>query len=138
VTVDSPHEEVSIRHGARGDIPLLLDFWAGASENTSRPSDGVELIESLLDHGLESLLVAEFDGVVVGTLIAGWDGWRAHLYRLAVSPEVRGRGISRRLVEAAEERLRSLGAIRFDAMVRSADVIGESTWESLGHRRQDD
>jgi predicted MFS family arabinose efflux permease len=39
----------------------------------------------LLNADPEALLVAEVDGVVVGSLIAAWDGWRGSFYRLAVS-----------------------------------------------------
>ena len=42
--------------------------------------------------------VVDLTDRVVGTVIAGWDGWRAHLYRLAVAPDLRGRGIARQLL----------------------------------------
>jgi GNAT superfamily N-acetyltransferase len=100
--------EVTIRRGVADDIPVLLDFWTIAGENASRPSDDAALIENLLERDPESLLIAELDGAIVGTVIAGWDGWRAHLYRLAVDPGSRGQGIGRLLVEAAEKRLRAL------------------------------
>ena len=60
----------------------------------------------LLDHAPGSLLVAEEGGEVVGVLIAAWDGWRGGMYRLAVRPERRRRGIGRLLVEAGEAHLR--------------------------------
>jgi ribosomal protein S18 acetylase RimI-like enzyme len=130
--------EVTIRHGVVADIPVLLDFWAIAGENASRPSDDSALIENLLDRDPESLLVAERAGEIVGTIIAGWDGWRAHLYRLAVDPQSRGQGIGRALVQSAEDRLRKLGAIRFDAMVLSDNTLGEGAWVAMGYRPQDD
>jgi len=41
-------------------------------------------------------------------------------------------------VEAAEKRLRALGAIRFDAMVLSENALGGGAWEAMGYRPQDD
>lgn len=38
------------------------------------------------------------DGRIVRTIISGWDGWRANLYRLAVDPGLRGRGLGRTLL----------------------------------------
>lgn len=131
-------DEVTIRHGVAADIPALLDFWAVAGENASRPSDGSAAVGNLLDRDPEALLVAERSGRIVGTVIAGWDGWRAHLYRLAVDPRSRGLGIARRLIHAAEERLRGLGAIRFDAMVLAENAVGAGAWTALGYRPQDD
>lgn len=130
--------EVAIRPGVAADAPALLDFWAIAGENASRPSDDSALIENLLDRDPESLFVAERRGEIVGTVIAGWDGWRAHLYRLAVDPGSRGQGIGRRLIQAAEDRLRALGAIRFDAMVLSDNVLGTTAWAAMGYHPQDD
>ncbi|HWV77559.1 MAG TPA: GNAT family N-acetyltransferase [Isoptericola sp.] len=127
-----------IRRGESADIPSILDFWAVAGENASRPADDAALVENLLRRDPDSLLVAEHDGAVVGTVIAGWDGWRAHLYRLAVDPDTRGQGVGRRLVEAAEARLRALGAVRFDAMVLTENALGAAAWSALGYRPQDD
>ncbi len=44
------------------------------------------------------------DARVVGTLIVGWDGWRCHLYRLAVDRTVRRSGIAGTLVAEARRR----------------------------------
>ncbi|WP_018156821.1 GNAT family N-acetyltransferase [Demetria terragena] len=120
----SSHAASIVRTASEEDVPALIQFWALAGENAARPGDDAELVENLLRRDPDSLVVAELDGAIVGTVIAGWDGWRAHLYRLAVDPDSRGRGIGRRLVGVAEERLRSLGAIRFDAMVLSDNALG--------------
>lgn len=130
--------KVIIRRGGVEDVAALIEFWAMAGENAGRPSDDAELIENLIFRDPDSILVADSNGVIVGTVIAGWDGWRAHLYRLAVDPGSRGQGIGRRLTQAAEERLRSLGAIRFDAMVLSGNEVGEGAWQAMGYRPQED
>ena len=41
----------------------------------------------------ELFFVAEMDGVVVGTVMGGYDGHRGWIYSLAVWPEFRRRGI---------------------------------------------
>lgn len=130
--------DVAIRHGRQEDIDSLITFWAEAGENHGRPADSAVLVRALLARDPESLIVAESDGSIVGTVIAGWDGWRAHLYRLAVAPSHRGRGIARLLMRHAEERLRALGAPRFDAMVLSSNETGAAAWAAMGYHPQDD
>jgi ribosomal protein S18 acetylase RimI-like enzyme len=76
------------------------------------------------------------DGVLVGTVIAGWDGWRCHLYRLAVSPTHRGQGIGRLLVDAAEQRFRELGGNRIDAMVLDDNRAAHEFWRACGYVAQ--
>ena len=68
--------------------------------------------------------------------IAGWDGWRCHLYRLAVAPNRRRRGIGGALIAAAQERFRVLGGTRADAMVLDDNDDARAIWAANGYRRQ--
>ena len=76
------------------------------------------------------------DDVLARTVLANWDGWRAHLHRLAVREDLRGRGLGRRLVEAAGRRLIALGAARVDAMVLDGNDLGHRPWPALGRVSQ--
>lgn len=136
-TSDDP-SPTSLRPAAPEDIPAALALWSVAGENAARPADDPALVGALVARDPEALILAESEGEIVGTVIAGWDGWRAHLYRLAVSPAVRGNGVGRLLVDAAEDRLRRLGAIRFDAMVLDANHGGGAAWAAMGYGPQDD
>jgi ribosomal protein S18 acetylase RimI-like enzyme len=81
----------------------------------------------------DGLLVAESDGRIVGALVAVWDGWRGNMYRLAVLPSYRRRGIARRLVEEGHSRLRAKGARRVTALVASDEEEAKSLWRALGY-----
>ena len=69
----------------------------------------------------------------MGALIAGWDGWRGNMYRLAVHPDHRRRGVGRRLLDAGEEHLRGLGARRVTALVAHGDEVAGAFWDSAGY-----
>ena len=56
-------------------------------------------------------------GLIVGAVIAGWDGWRGNIYRLAVDAGHRRRGIGLQLVRAAEQYLHDCGVRRVTALV---------------------
>lgn len=129
-------DQVIIRNAAPADTEELIEFWARAGENGSRPADRPELVHRLIDRDPEAVLVAEIDGRIAATIVAGWDGWRANLYRLAVDPELRGRGLGRRMLGLAEDRLRALGAERFCAMVLDDNEVGQSLWTSADYTPQ--
>lgn len=86
----------------------------------------------LLKRDPGALIVADHDGAIVGTLIVGWDGWRCHLYRLAVDAEHRRHHIGAQLVARARERARELGARRLDAMVDGHNELGVAFWSAIG------
>jgi ribosomal protein S18 acetylase RimI-like enzyme len=135
----SSHSEpasITIRVATADDVDSLLALWAIAAENASRPRDSAEAVRSLLARDPEACLVACADGQLVGSLIAGWDGWRAHLYRLAVHPDARRRGIGRALLDAGARRLQELGATRLDAMVLDDNELGQSLWRRAGYKPQ--
>ena len=83
-------------------------------------------------HDPEALLLAEEDSLIVGSVIAAWDGWRGTIYRLAVAPSHRRGGLGRSLLRAAEERLRDLSAARLQAIVVETDGDGILAGERLG------
>lgn len=100
--------DLRIRAATPADLDTVLAFWKVAAEGTSI-SDDRGGVERLVDRDPEALILAERGGELVGTVIAGFDGWRCHLYRLAVHPERRRQGIGSALLAAAEERFVRLG-----------------------------
>ena len=100
-----------VRPGRLEEIPEILELWREAGSVPSVSDDPASL-ERLLATSEDALLIAEVDGRMVGTVIAGWDGWRANFYRLAVRPSARRRGIALRLVAEAERRFAAKGARR--------------------------
>jgi ribosomal protein S18 acetylase RimI-like enzyme len=128
--------ELSIRAAEAHELPAVLRFWSVAAENEHRPADTPGALAALHLRDPDALLVAVDGAEIVGTIIAGWDGWRCHLYRLAVAPDRRRAGIGRRLIAAAEERFRALGGTRADAMVLDDNDQAHGVWAGAGYTRQ--
>lgn len=126
----------SVRPAEPDDVDAVLAFWVSAAENDDRPADRRDAVVRLVGRDPSALLLAVDETGIVGTVIAGWDGWRAHLYRLAVRPDRRREGIAGLLLDAAERRLAALGATRFDAMVLEANDGGHGLWAHAGYARQ--
>jgi ribosomal protein S18 acetylase RimI-like enzyme len=121
-----------VRPGRPEEIPEVLALWR---EGGSVPgvSDDPASLEPLLETSADALLVAQVEGRVAGTVIAGWDGWRGSLYRLAVRPPARRRGIALRLVAEAERRLAAKGARRLSAIVLAEHDPAVALWLSAGY-----
>jgi ribosomal protein S18 acetylase RimI-like enzyme len=122
-----------LRPAEAGDIGEVIELWALArSAHASTPDREADL-ERLIEAMPGALLVAEARGVIVGALIAAWDGWRGNMYRLAVRPECRRQGIARMLVQAGEQRLLQLGARRVTALVACDDPDATAFWDAAGY-----
>jgi GNAT superfamily N-acetyltransferase len=120
-----------IRTATAADIPAVLALWERERSPAAVTIDTEDAVLGAIETG--ALLVAERDGRLAGTVIAGWDGWRGALWRLVVEPEERRRGIGRALVEAAERRLIGLGAARITALVGRAEGDAAAFWEATGY-----
>lgn len=127
---------MGIRTARAEEARAVLAFWAEAAEGTSI-TDDVAGVTRLIKRDPEALILAEWDGVLVGSVIAGYDGWRCSLYRLAVLPAYRRRGVATALLEAAEARFLAAGGRRGDAMVLEANERAQHAWAAAGYRRED-
>jgi ribosomal protein S18 acetylase RimI-like enzyme len=130
--------DAMLRPASSADVPAVLAFWAEAAEDAGRPADTAAAVAALIDRDPHALILAVAGEKLVGSVVAGWDGWRCHLYRLAVSPAHRGRGLGRRLVGAAEDRFRALGGNRATAMVLDDNAPAHGLWRALGYQPQAD
>jgi ribosomal protein S18 acetylase RimI-like enzyme len=113
-------------------LPDILSFWLVATDVASS-TDDLAGLTTLWTHDPDALIVATEDGAIVGTLIAGWDGWRGGFFRLAVHPERRRRGIARALVAEGESRLRRRGARRVSLYAVAVHAGAVPFWDALGY-----
>ncbi|MFC1227853.1 GNAT family N-acetyltransferase [Streptomyces sp. Sce081] len=128
--------ELRIRAATPGDLDAVLAFWRTAAKGTSISDDRAG-VDRLVARDPGALLLAEKGAEPVGTVIAGFDGWRCHLYRLAVHPDHRRQGVASALLAAAEERFARLGGRRADAMVLRHNVTAHHAWEAAGYATEE-
>ena len=111
----------------------MAALWRALPDVLPSVSDDEAAVGALLERDPDALLVADVGGRIVGTVIAGWDGWRGNLYRLAVEAAHRRRGVASGLVGAAERRLRAAGCRRIAAIVAVSEDHAVGFWRAAGY-----
>ena len=74
---------------------------------------------------------------VVGTIIAGFDGVRGWIHRLAVHPQVRRQGLASRLMRRAERDLKQIGCPKVNLQVRASNLDVLAFYRALGYDVED-
>jgi ribosomal protein S18 acetylase RimI-like enzyme len=125
-----------IREARPEDLDTIIRLWESIDRHTALP-DRPEYLEAFHAFSPDLLLVAEVEGRIEGTVIGGWDGWRANIARLTTRPEVRREGIAMALVREIESRLLAKGARRVYALVDKRSPPAIPFWEAAGYAFND-
>lgn len=115
----------------RKDIDDILRLWSIGAPGGSTNTTAALTLRLERDQALFQL--AWDSDMLVGSLIGAWDGWRANMYRLAVHPKYRRRGIGTALVRKVERLLGELGATRVYALAMFSNSEAVPFWNRLGY-----
>lgn len=127
---------MQIRPFTLADQTAVISLWSATG--LTRPwNDPARDIARKLEVQPELFRVGEFDGELIGTAMAGYDGHRGWLYYLAIDERFRGRGYARQLVRDAECALRSIGCPKLNLMVRAENDPAAGFYTALGYERSD-
>jgi ribosomal protein S18 acetylase RimI-like enzyme len=121
----------AVRRATEADVDGLLALWGVARTPHAVTTDSAEAVQLLLARSA-AFVVDGRDGLA-GAIVAGWDGWRGNLYRLAVRPEARRDGLGTALVRTGERWLIDQGARRISVLVAYEDDGARAFWSSVGY-----
>ena len=122
-------DQIEIRPCRLEECEAVLELWS--AYHPPGVTDNLEDIRRLVQTFGDHLLLAISADEIVGTIIAGWDGWRGHLHHLTVRPAVRRQGVARALVQAAERRMAAKGAKRVSVLTERDNAAAIAFFESL-------
>ena len=95
-------------------------------------------IEKFLVRNPSTCFVAEEDGRIIGSIIAGNDGRRGSIYHTAVRTDRQRQGIRRSLVEHAMAALEREGISKVFLVVFARNSRGNAFWEKQGFTERHD
>ncbi|WP_275004616.1 GNAT family acetyltransferase [Promicromonospora iranensis] len=118
------------------DIEQVVELWKTCGLTRPWNDPYVDIADALAGEG-STVLAARAGGRVAATAMAGHDGHRGWLYYVAVAPELRGTGLGRSAVVAAEAWLVARGARKIQLMVRTANTEVLDFYGRLGYTDQE-
>ena len=77
-----------------------------------------------------------FEGVLVGSVMVGFDGHRGWVYYLAVAETHRGKGFGEGLMRAAEHWLIDRRSPKLQLMVRSDNSAATGFYKAIGYNQE--
>ncbi|HVO25795.1 MAG TPA: GNAT family acetyltransferase [Candidatus Margulisiibacteriota bacterium] len=119
------------------DEAAVVALWHAAFPDDPRRNDPFAIIRRKRRVQPELFLVAEIDGRIVATVVAGYDGHRGWIYHLAVAAGARRKGHGRAMMEAAEARLRALGCPKLNLQLHRFNAAVVAFYEALGYTVED-
>jgi len=127
---------MQIRPYQASDLAQVLALWR-ACNLTIAVNDPRKDIERNLAVSPELFLLGEFEGRVVASVMAGYEGHRGWINYLAVAPSYRRKSYGRLMMAAAEQLLDELECPKINLQVRSANAAVVAFYASLGYVTDD-
>ena len=123
---------------------MTVNDWDGVNEcwtdheATNPVDDSAEGFTRYLKRNPTTSFVAEDNGKIIGTILAGHDGRRGIFHHVVVAPEYRKQGIGKMLVNSAAEALRKEDIHKVLLVVFTHNENGNQFWEHMGFTERTD
>jgi len=121
------------------DYNEIINLWKNTDGvGLSGSDDSKKSIKIFLDKNSNTCFVAEYKNEIIGTIMAGNDGRRGHIYHLMVKPEHRRKGLGKKLIEKTEKALKKEGIGKIFLVTFKKNKTGNIFWENNGYEIRND
>ncbi|MBT8433538.1 MAG: GNAT family N-acetyltransferase [Gammaproteobacteria bacterium] len=126
------------RYMKLSDHDAVMALWRSCHGLSLRDADSCQSTKKYLQRNPGLSFVAQDETIIVGTLMAGHDGRRGYIQHLAVTAELRGKGVSDKLVELCLDALKQEGIVKSHVHVLGDNSAGRAFWLNRGwvHRAE--
>ena len=124
---------MKIRSYEAADEAALIALWRASDLLVNPLNDPRRDIRFCLESGHGEILVGECEGRLVASVMVGHDGHRGWIYYVATMPDLRGAGLGRRIMFAAEDRLAAKGVAKVELLVRDGNTRVIGFYQRIGY-----
>jgi ribosomal protein S18 acetylase RimI-like enzyme len=127
-------QDIFIRQFSQKDYDKIIELWRNAGL-TFRPEgrDSPAKINEQIKNVTTIILVAEFNGKIVGTVLGTHDGRKGWINRLAVDTEFRRKNVAKRLVVELESRFEKIGLEVVACLIEGENTASMEVFKKLGY-----
>ena len=124
---------MQIRLMTLNDYDAAIFLWKStAGIGISDRDDSRDRIARYLARNPSTCFVAEENGRLIGTVLAGHDGRRGFIYHAAVADFARGRGVGSALIAHVTGALQREGIGKAALLAMQSNTGGNAFWEKQG------
>jgi ribosomal protein S18 acetylase RimI-like enzyme len=123
---------LTIRPATSEDESSVVELWHHCDLVASYNDPAADFRFARAGACSDVLVGEDETGRISGSVMVGHDGHRGWFYYVACAPDLRGSGIGRQMVQAAEEWLRQRGVVKVQLLVRETNTKVVSFYEHLG------
>ena len=123
---------VKIRSYSETDQAAIVALWKTCGLVAPQNDPEKDILRKLQVNP-EWFLVAEIDGALVGSCMAGYEGHRGWINYLAVHPTCQRQGLATELMRRAEQLLHEAGCPKINLQIRSSNAAVIAFYEQLGY-----
>lgn len=126
---------MEISTASESNMDSVIALWKAC--DLTRPWNGPAAdFRSALATETSDILLTRKEGVLIASVMVGFDGHRGWVYYLAVAPEHRRDGLGRIMMQAAENWLKDRNAPKIQLMVREDNAQAIGFYKALGYETQ--
>ncbi len=125
--------QLEFRVAKRDDQAEMISLWINCGLVVPW-NDPEKDFERKMSHSPEQFLVVEREGVIIASIMFGYDGHRGSVNYLAVLPECQKMGIGERMMSEVERRLELDGCPKINLQIRNTNVNVIKFYEAVGYK----
>jgi ribosomal protein S18 acetylase RimI-like enzyme len=114
------------------DETAVITLWQNCGLIRSWNNPALDIARKLSVQP-ELFLVGEHEGLIVASVMAGFEGHRGWVNYLCVAPAQRGKGVARELMARVEALLRARGCPKLNLQVRTDNAEALGFYAALGY-----